>query len=308
MRALSRLLPIAVLLCCYGIFGLGSAAASALPIGQCTTISGVVVAVDFSHWGGPIVRGCGSTPTTGYQLVNQGGFATTGTKHDGPGFVCRIGYSGFNGGNGEPADQACLTTPPASASWSYWNANPGQSGWTLSPSGAANTNPPGGAVQAWTFGSASPSFSPDSVRAHNSTPAGGATGSRSSGGSAPSRSAGKPAPISRPAGHPVTTGATASGVGSATGGQHTSRPATGAPATGSPAPSAATGASGTVGMLLLSRPSAPTSSPNVIDAEPTPVPHPKSSGSFLPELAGGAIVLALAALAGYTAWQRKQVG
>lgn len=308
MRALSRLLAVAVLLCCYAIFGLGSAAASALPIGQCTTSSGVVVAVDFSHWGGPIVRGCGSTPTTGYQLVNQGGFATTGTKHDGQGFVCRIGYSGFNGGNGEPADQACLTTPPASSSWSYWNANPGQSGWTLSPTGAANTAPPGGAVQAWTFGNASPSFSPDSVRAHNSTPAGGATGSRSSGGSTPSRSAGKPAPTSRPAGHPGTAGVTAGRVSSAAGGQHSSRPATGAPATASPTPSSAAGASGAVGMLLLSRPSAPTSSPNIIDAEPTPVPQPKGSGSYLPELAGGAIVLALAALAGYTAWQRKQVG
>ncbi len=304
MRALSRLLPVAVLLCYYDIFGSGSAAASALPIDRCTTSSGVVVAVDFSHWGGPIVRGCGSTPTTGYQLVNQGGFATTGTKHDGAGFICRIAYSGFHGGAGEPADQACLTTPPASASWSYWTAGPGQRNWTLSATGAANTNPPGGAVQAWTFGGGSPSFSPDAVRAHNSTPAGGATGSHS-GTSSPS---GKPTPASQPAGQPSAAGTAAGTTASSTaGGKQTSRPATRAPATAQPSPSSAVAALGMAG-VPLSRSSALSSSPSVVDAEPDQAVHRSGTDSPLPELAGGAIVLALVALAGFAAWQRKQVG
>ena len=60
------------------------ALADALPIGQCTTSSGVILAVDFSRWGGPLLRSCGTTPTTGYQLLNQGGWRTTGTQHDGP--------------------------------------------------------------------------------------------------------------------------------------------------------------------------------------------------------------------------------
>lgn len=305
MRALSRLLPIAVLLCCYGIFGLGSASASALSIGQCTTSSGVVVAVDFSHWGGPIVRGCGSTPTTGYQLVNQGGFSTAQVNRF-PGFICRIGYGGFNEGAQypTPAKVSCSNTPPADQAWSYWTADPKQHSWTLTPKGAYDYSPTAGSVQAWTFGAGSPSFSPDSVRAQNSTPAGGTTGGgASSSGGVPSAGAGKPTPASRPAGQSSPAGASASRVSSAAGGQRASQPTTGAPTTASPAASSAAS-----GLLLFSRSSAPRSSPSITDAEPDPAPHPKGSGSYLPELVGGAIVLALAALAGYTAWQRKQVG
>ncbi|WP_404814040.1 prenyltransferase/squalene oxidase repeat-containing protein [Kitasatospora fiedleri] len=90
--------------------GATPAAATALPIEQCTTTSGVVLAVDFSHWGGPLLRSCGTTPTTGYQLLNQGGWKTTGTQHDGPAFICRIGYSGHQGGTQYP------TRPRRSAS------------------------------------------------------------------------------------------------------------------------------------------------------------------------------------------------
>ena len=35
--------------------------AGALPIGSCTPTSGVILAVDFGHWGGPVLRACGST-------------------------------------------------------------------------------------------------------------------------------------------------------------------------------------------------------------------------------------------------------
>ncbi|CAM5268638.1 hypothetical protein SMICM304S_03090 [Streptomyces microflavus] len=45
------------------------AGAAPQPIGRCTASSGVVLAVDFSHWGGPVYRSCGTTPTTGYERV-----------------------------------------------------------------------------------------------------------------------------------------------------------------------------------------------------------------------------------------------
>ena len=192
---LRRLLPIAVLLFCCGIIGTGSAAATALPIQDCTSTSGVIVVVDFGHWGGPLVRSCGSTPTSGYQLVNQGGLATTPVSRF-PGFVCRIGYSGFNGGTRYPTDQACVNTPPANDSWSYWNANPTDPSWAYSPKGASENHPTGGAVQAWTFGGGSPAFSPASVRAHNaSAPVG---GSKSSGGEHDRHAGAGRSPAARP--------------------------------------------------------------------------------------------------------------
>lgn len=113
----------------------GQASAAPQPIGRCTSSSGVVLAVDFSHWGGPVYRSCGTTPTTGYELLNQGGWRTTGTGHDGPAFICRIGYSGHQGGRQYPTSQQedCVLTPPASAYWSYWHADPGENTWEYRP-------------------------------------------------------------------------------------------------------------------------------------------------------------------------------
>jgi hypothetical protein len=298
---LERLLAVPLLLFCYGMLGIGSAQATALPMQQCTTTSGVVVAVDFGHWGGPVVRGCGSTPTTGYQLVNQGGFGTTGTVHDGPGFVCRIRSSGFNGGASYPtaAEVSCGGTPPASASWSYWNANPGQGSWTLSPTGAANTHPVAGAVQAWTFGGGSPTFSPDSVRAHNGPPAT----------STPASSGGAPAPASKPNVRPTATG-TGNRTTSDRVSQLSSR-AGSSPASSSIS-SAAAGRSTAAAAVVPSPTDSPadgsSAGPTIVDAQSDAATTGTGSGSYLPELAGGAVVLGLAGLAGFTAWQRKRTG
>ena len=299
---LRRLLPIAVLVCAIGLFGVygtGSAAATALPMGQCSTTSGVVVAVDFGHWGGPIVRSCGSTPTSGWQLVNQGGLATQGTGHDGPAFICKIGYSGFRGGIGEPADQTCSSTPPTNASWSYWIPTSDQSSWTLAPEGAADSYPAGGAVQAWTFGDqVKPSFSPDSVRAQNSTPSGGSTASRSS---TPPTSKGSPAPYGRGSGVPYGRGSglpasrgssVPYGKGSS-GSAVASSPLAGqANRTGTPTTTTAGAANGTA------------TNARIVDAQPEAASRPKRSGSYLPLLAVLGAVLVLAALAG---WQRRRV-
>src|SRR5260370_4040939 len=113
------------------------AAAAAMPIGDCPTTSGVGVAVDFGHWGGPLLRSCGSTPTTGYALLNQGGWQTAGTEHDGPGFICRIGYSGYDGGGmyPTPAQQSCVLTPPASPHSAFSQAGPGPHTETYSQAG-----------------------------------------------------------------------------------------------------------------------------------------------------------------------------
>jgi hypothetical protein len=155
--------------------GAPPASATALPIGQCTTSSGVILAVDFSRWGGPLLRSCGTTPTTGYTLLNQGGWQTTGTQHDGPAFICRIGYAGYRGGKQYPTpkDEPCVLTPPATAYWSYWHADPGQNSWSYSQLGAMSYHPKPGSVDLWIFGATNisgtkgrPTFSPDTVRAH----------------------------------------------------------------------------------------------------------------------------------------------
>jgi hypothetical protein len=150
------------------------ARASSEPLAACTATSGVILAVDFGPWGGPLLRSCGSTPTTGYALLNQGGWRTTGTIHDGPAFICRIGYSGYAGATQYPttATEACVVTPPATAYWSYWHADPGQHTWTYSQVGPASYQPPPGSVELWTFGGTSgsgghgaPTVSPDALRA-----------------------------------------------------------------------------------------------------------------------------------------------
>ncbi|MFE4977500.1 hypothetical protein ACFRAR_36005 [Kitasatospora sp. NPDC056651] len=166
------------------------AAATPQPIDQCTAGSGVVLAVDMSRWGGPVLRSCGTTPTSGYELLNQGGWRTTGTGHDGPAFICRIGYSGYQGGKQFPtADQEkCVLTPPASAYWSYWHADPGDKDWSYSQLGAMSYHPKPGSVDLWIFGGTNiegtegrPTVSPESLRAHNTAP-GGSGSSGSSGG------------------------------------------------------------------------------------------------------------------------------
>lgn len=150
-----------------------AAPAAADPIGDCTATRGAVVAVDFGDWGGDVVRGCDTTLTTGMDLLHDGGFTTTGTVHDGPGFICRIGHDSFKGGaqHPTPADEACQLTPPANAYWSYWLAPVGQDHWTYSPLGALSRQPKPGEVEAWVFGptdigggSGQPGFTPDDVR------------------------------------------------------------------------------------------------------------------------------------------------
>ncbi|MFE5856331.1 hypothetical protein ACFQ61_24395 [Streptomyces sp. NPDC056500] len=287
----------------------GSAAATPQPMGACTTSSGVVLAVDFSKWGGPIYRSCGTTPTTGYELLNQGGWRTTGTGHDGPAFICRIGYSGHRGGKQFPTpDQDdCVLTPPASAYWSYWHADPGENTWEYSQLGAMLYKPKPGSVDLWIFGGTDiegtrgrPTVTPDQLRAHNTKP----TGSGKPGGSQPTRKASPlppgtdtgPAPArTRPA--PAPTRKTLpptlppSPVPSA--------PTSAAPSLTSSAPSPSS--------PIPSEPSGALSvsdSARVVDAAPA-ADAEHDSGSFVPVVAGGALVLLIGGAAVVAAKRRR---
>jgi hypothetical protein len=251
------------------------ALATAQPVGDCTTTSGVIVAVDFAHWGGPVLRSCGSTPTTGYDLLNQGGWQTAGTQHDGPGFICRIGYAGYQGGTQypTPSQESCVLTPPASAYWAFWYANPGQNGWNYSQLGATSMDPEPGSVELWTFGgtnlggtagSAVPTIAPAELRASNTRPA---------------TSAGKPAAA---ASHPAAAPARGTGP---------------SPASARATPARTAGAAARAS-------SAPSQRATVVNAPPDADSAPASHGSVTPAIIALVIVLALAAV-GITAVLRR---
>ncbi|MEU6293548.1 hypothetical protein [Streptomyces erythrochromogenes] len=277
------------------------AGAAPQPMGQCTTSSGVVLAVDFSHWGGPVYRSCGTTPTTGYELLNQGGWATTGTGHDGPAFICRIGYSGHQGGKQYPTPQQddCVLTPPASAYWSYWHADPGQNTWQYSQLGAMLYKPKPGSVDLWIFGGTNiegtegkPTVTPDQLRAKNTKP---------TGGPAPkdTRTA-KPLPPNvntgpKPENPPPTT----------------PQPTTPPPGpTASESPSASASPSESVSPTLSAPPSSSAPAvaapgPEVVEAAPA-ADAKHDVGSYLPAVATAALVLLIGAAAVFAARRRRR--
>ncbi|NYS21226.1 hypothetical protein HFP43_33190 [Streptomyces sp. SJ1-7] len=281
------------------------AAAAPQPIGRCTTSSGVVLAVDFSHWGGPVYRSCGTTPTTGYELLNQGGWQTTGTGHDGPAFICRIGYSGHQGGKQYPPPQQedCVLTPPASAYWSYWHADPGENTWEYSQLGAMSYKPRPGSVDLWIFGGTNiegtkgrPTLTPNQLRARNSRPTGG-----------------DPAPQPKPKPDPVRT----TPQQPAGGGQAPPPAAPSETAAASPSPSPSASASPTASASPSASASAPVSaSPSevvaapggaakVVDAAPAPdAGH--DSGSVVPVAATAGLVAVIGGAAVFAAKRRRR--
>ena len=270
------------------------AAAAPQPMGRCTTTSGAVLAVDFSHWGGPILRSCGTTPATGYELLNQGGWGTTGTGHDGPAFICRIGYSGFKSGEQYPtaAQDDCVLTPPASAYWSYWHADPGATTWQYSQLGAMLYKPKPGSVDLWIFGGTNiegtegrPTVTPDQLRAHNTRPQGDA-GKPASTAKAPTLTPGVdtgPAP-EQP--KPTKSAAT----------KPKPKPKPTPSRTNSPSPSSSSTAT----------PEATTTpSTKVVDAAPAAdVRH--DSGSIVPLLAGVTLIVLIGGTAVFVARRRRR--
>ncbi|MFE2144348.1 hypothetical protein ACFXA3_21885 [Streptomyces sp. NPDC059456] len=278
------------------------AGAAPQPMGQCTTSAGVVLAVDFSHWGGPVYRSCGTTPTTGYELLNQGGWATTGTGHDGPAFICRIGYSGHQGGRQYPTPQQddCVLTPPASAYWSYWHADPGQHTWQYSQLGAMLYKPKPGSVDLWIFGGTDvegtegrPTVTPDQLRAHNTLPTGGPApeDTRTAAPLPPGINTG-PRPQNPPPAGPATP------------------PPSGPTAPADPAPSASPAESVTASPSAPPPAGAPAAAapppgPRVLEAAPA-ADAEHDAGSYLPAVATGALVLLIGAAAVFAARRRRR--
>ncbi|WP_405465028.1 hypothetical protein OG333_29025 [Streptomyces anulatus] len=278
------------------------AGAAPQPMGQCTTSSGVVLAVDFSRWGGPVYRSCGTTPTTGYELLNQGGWRTAGTGHDGPAFICRIGYSGYQGGKQYPTPQQddCVLTPPASAYWSYWHADPGQKTWTYSQLGAMLYKPKPGSVDLWIFGGTNiegtqgrPTVTPDQLRAKNTRPTGGD----------------KPVPQDTRTAVPLPPG-----VDTGPAPENPPPADRTPPPTPTPSPSATTGptasksVSPTPSAALSATTASPTvaaAGPQVVDAAPA-ADAAHDTGSWLPAVITGALGLLIGAAAVFAAKRRRR--
>ncbi|MCC8337233.1 hypothetical protein LMJ38_14965 [Streptomyces sp. R1] len=284
-----------------------SAAADPQPMGRCTTTSGVVLAVDFSDWGGPLFRSCGTTPTTGYELLNQGGWRTTGTGHDGPAFICRIGYSGYQNGKQfpTPAQDDCVLTPPASAYWSYWHADRGENTWQYSQLGAMLYKPKPGSVDLWVFGGTDiggtkgrPTVTPDQLRAHN-TELSGDTGKPPSDEKAPELPPDVdtgPAPQRRSPERPAPAPTASKKPAPERSETKKAEPSKSASATPSPT-SSATATSSAV--------AAPGPSTKVVDAAPA-ADAPHDSGSILPVVTGASLVVLIGGAAVYAARRRRR--
>ncbi len=280
--------------------------ASADPLDSCTPTSGVIVAVDFGHWGGSVQRGCDATPTTGFDALHAAGFSTAGTRHDGPGFICRINNYPT------PAEEACVLTPPASAYWSYWHANPGQDSWSYSNLGATSYHPKPGSVDAWVFGGTDtggtyggPSFTPAAVRASVAHPRATPTPRAST----PAASARPPsASVSQRPSTPGTVGPTPTVAAPRRSGSAQRSLVAGSPTTSAHPPSGS-GDSGS-GAAPLPSPSTDSASggPGFVDVASTANGGGKSSGSPVPVLLAVTIAAGLAAGAGWATRRRRQGG
>jgi hypothetical protein len=306
---------------------IASPPASAAPLGQCTTHSGTIVAVDFQHWGGPVVRGCGVGQRSGYDLLHAAGFTTAGDQHDGPSFICRLGDTAFHGGTQYPTpkEDDCVLTPPGSAYWSYWLASAGQSTWTYSQLNAMGEVPKPGEVELWMFGgtniagsrgSGVPTFSPATLRARNAQPttaprsasttqlsSQAATGTRSH--TTARKSTAEPHPPSSNKHHSSSSPTTAS----RSGGDHGARSSVRHPtadqeihprhdAALSATPTATSKAGGSTAS------SATGTAPPLVAARETK--QPTSSTSAAPLAIGISLVLLLCGGAGWTIWRRRR--
>lgn len=298
-------------------------AAGADPPTSCSTTTGVIVAVDFSPWGGDILRGCDPTLTTGYAALQVAGFTTAGDDHDGPAFICRI--------DGLPTvtQDPCVNTPPATAYWSYWHADAGQNTWSYSQEGAMTYQPPAGSVDAWVYGSTAlggtdgqPSFSPSSVRANNTSVATSSPAPSPGPSPAPSPSpttVAAPPPArsstsppkqstSAPKGAAAAIPEAHPGGSSSTGPAWTVNPTSTTPTTSTFRwPSTTTTTTANWGGLSAAPSPRGGSTPKIVDAVPAASDHP-ASGSPAPLIEGVLVVVALTTVAYMVAWRRRRAG
>ncbi len=298
-----------------GVLGpvLPAAPAGADPAVNCST--GVIVAADFSPWGGNINSVCdASLPATAADALVDAKFDPNGVAGYGLAFICQIA--------GDPPDDTCATTPPADAYWAFWYADAGHNTWTYSQSGAMSLEPAAGSVEAWVFGGDSgagpPSAfpSPNSIRGATVRTSGTTTSTQPA--SSPTSTATTLAAASTPP-PPVVPSPAAGG-----GGGGSRQPSTAVPVTGPP-PVKTEG--GTVPTAPPKRPTSPAATrsagrphtgtrdgagagrkppvPRIVDAAPA-LATQSSEGSPLPFLIGAVAVVALAATGGLIAWRRRR--
>jgi hypothetical protein len=274
--------------------------APAADAAACSGSSGVTVVVDYGSLGGIQVGCAAGDPGTGLSALHSAGFATTGTVHDGPGFVCRI--------NGAPASDPCVRTPPTTAYWSYWHGN--QGAWSYSGSGAALSNPQPGGVEGWSYGAgARPGIAPPKAAPPAPTTKAAPKPPAPPKPAPPRTSApGAPGVPGGPgeAGAPGTSGAAGSAGAPGRSGAPSARPSAGAGAS-TAAPSTSAGRSGTPD---------PAGSTAVAGAEATAEPGPPAGSrpaetggsSLLPVLGsvlGGVLVIGLG-VAGFVVARRRR--
>ncbi|MFJ7213630.1 ABC transporter substrate-binding protein [Amycolatopsis sp. NPDC098790] len=132
--------------------------------GICTgadALTGVTVVVDFQELGGTTITRCSPNPSpgaarTGIAAIQDAGIAVAGTAQWGLGFVCRLenrpSATEVIPITGNPTyKEGCIRTPPASAYWSYWNADGSGNTWTYSSYGALNRTVVPGGFEGWSF-------------------------------------------------------------------------------------------------------------------------------------------------------------
>jgi hypothetical protein len=286
--------------------------AGADPVSSCSTTGGVVIVVDFTAFGRSVNRQCDpDTSTNALTSMNAEGFTTQGDSHDGDAFVCRIN------GLPTPAQDPCVNTPPASAYWAFWIANPGQTTWSVSPLGAMSLYPKPGSTELWSYGSgATPSFPPSAVAATDpvvptTVPSPVTTAPAPAGGTGDEGGTGSGSTTGTNGAGTKGTGTDGSGAGASGGGgkagalPHTTTPLKSTGITGTPA-AAASGGTPSQG----TRPAGthtPTSRLHIVDAAPASSDTHPTSGSPVPLLVGSLAVLALAACALIVVRRRRRL-
>lgn len=128
--------------------------------------TGTTVVVDFQRLDGnggtsaPTLVRCSpnpsGTPRTGLAAMQGAGIEPTGVQRYGLAFVCRIegrpsATETLPVGGSPGYQEACVSTPPAAAYWSYWWGDGKTSTWSSSTSGASNRNAVAGGFEGWSF-------------------------------------------------------------------------------------------------------------------------------------------------------------
>jgi hypothetical protein len=292
-RSVAALVAIA-----FSLLTFSTAAARAASLSDCTAHRGTIVAVDFTHWHGPIVRGCGLDQATGYDLLHAAGFTSAGDEHDGPGFICRLGDAAFHDGTQypTPSQDACIVTPPASAYWAYWLALPGRNQWTYSPLGPMGDRPKPGEVELYTFGATSvsgtsgsgvPTITPDSLREHSSALAPKTTTTQTHTTTSATTSTTATRTATSTTSTATTTTSTAAAKPPATPARPRRRPRARPTTTTAPTQTSPT-----------------ATAPPVVAAKPTS--DRTSSGSPVPLIVGICLAAVLCGGAGWAAWRRRR--